>query len=56
MGERSDEEMKSKFFTAIVIALFLASMLSMSFIAPVAATPDGGIVGYWNFDEGAHKC
>jgi len=44
--------MKTKLITTIMIVLFLVSMLSMAFVAPVAATPDSGIVGLWHFDEG----
>ena len=41
-----------KAITAILLTLFLASMLSMAFMVPVEATPDSGIVGLWHFDEG----
>jgi hypothetical protein len=44
--------MKTKLITTIMITLFLATMLSMAFIAPAVATPDSGLVGLWHFDEG----
>lgn len=45
--------MKTKLMITITITLFLASMLSMAFMAPVVAAPDSGLVGRWHFDEGA---
>jgi hypothetical protein len=50
MGERSDEEMKSKFFTAIVIALFLASTLGMSFQVKTASAPTVNLVNNGSFE------
>jgi len=44
--------MKTKLVTTILMMMFLASMLSMAFVAPVKATPDSDIVGLWHFDEG----
>ena len=45
-------KMKTKLIATIMLILFLASMLSMAFVAPIKATPDSGIVGLWHFDEG----
>lgn len=44
--------MKTKLIAGLITMLFLASMLSMRFAAPAAATPDSNIVGLWHFDEG----
>ena len=41
--------MRTKTMTTIMLTFFL---VSIAFVAPVAATPDNGIVGEWHFDEG----
>jgi len=48
--------MKAKLVATIVVMLFLASILSMAFIAPAAGiSPLFGLVGEWKLDEGAGK-
>ena len=46
--------MKTKMVTAILVTLFLASMLSMAFVTPAKAQylTDPYTVGLWHFDEG----
>jgi len=47
--------MKTKMVTAILLTLFLVSMLSMAFnVFPATAAISGtNVKGYWHFDEGA---
>ena len=46
--------MKTKIVAAIIVTLFLASMLSMAFVTPARAqyVVDSYSVGLWHFDEG----
>jgi len=45
--------MKLKAITGMILSLFLASMLTVTFtIAPTAGS-ENGLVGYWKFDEGS---